>query len=186
MRATDLAHLLLEKKIQPGDLAIDATVGNGHDTLFLAKLVGPTGNVIGFDIQQSALEAATIRVQEHPQVKLIQCGHEFMSRHIPPSFTRLSAVMFNLGYLPHTSDEQRAITTTPQTSMMALQQALSHLGKRGLITIILYSGHEGGDLEAETIRDYAKSLPDEFAVTHYARLNAKRPAPELIVIERMR
>jgi len=49
-----MAHRLAAERIQPGDAVIDATVGNGVDTAFLAKAVGPKGVVYGFDIQQAA------------------------------------------------------------------------------------------------------------------------------------
>ena len=44
-RILPYARILLEKAVSPGDIAIDATAGNGHDTLFLAKLVGENGHV---------------------------------------------------------------------------------------------------------------------------------------------
>ena len=40
-----------------GDYAVDATLGNGHDTCFLAKIVGDNGKVFGFDIQKRQLKA---------------------------------------------------------------------------------------------------------------------------------
>ncbi|MCB1093584.1 MAG: methyltransferase domain-containing protein, partial [Verrucomicrobiae bacterium] len=63
-RATEMAHRLLAERLRPGDLAIDATVGNGHDTVFLAEAVGQAGQVIGFDIQPIAIEATRHRLSE--------------------------------------------------------------------------------------------------------------------------
>jgi ubiquinone/menaquinone biosynthesis C-methylase UbiE len=83
LRATELAHLLMRQSLKPGDWVVDATVGNGHDTLLLAELVGSSGCVIGFDVQEVALAAATERVDGLPQVKLIHAGHENLAEHLP-------------------------------------------------------------------------------------------------------
>ena len=183
LRATEIAHLLMRQSVKPGDWVVDATVGNGHDTLLLAKLVGPTGRVIGFDVQEAALAAATERVDGMPQVTLIHAGHEKLTEHLPvDGHERLAAVMFNLGYLPGASKE---IMTRSETTLAALKQAFTHLKMHGLVTLVLYPGHPGGEEEAETVRSYAQQLPQTFAVTQHARINTLRPAPELIVIERL-
>lgn len=181
LRATELAHLLMRQSLKPGDWVVDATVGNGHDTLLLAELVGSSGRVIGFDVQEAALAAATERVDGLPQVKLIHAGHENLAEHLPVDrHKRLAAVMFNLGYLPGASKE---IMTRSETTLAALKQALTHLKMHGLVTLVLYPGHPGGEEEAEAVRSYAQQLPQAFAVTGYARINSLSPAPELIVIE---
>jgi predicted methyltransferase len=183
LRTTEFAHLLMRQSVKPGDWVVDATVGNGHDTLLLAKLVGPTGRVIGFDVQEASLAAATERVDGMPQVTLIHAGHEKLTEHLPvDGHERLAAVMFNLGYLPGASKE---IMTRSETTLAALKQAFTHLKMHGLVTLVLYPGHPGGEEEAEAVRSYAQQLPQAFAVTQHARINTLRPAPELIVIERL-
>lgn len=183
IRATERAHLLLRQSIRVGDWVVDATVGNGHDTLFLAKLVGPSGRVFGFDVQQAALSEAARRVEGLSQVTFIHTGHEHLAEHIPiDGHNRLAAVMFNLGYLPGAPKD---IITRTQTTLTALKQALDCLKIHGHITLILYSGHPGGAQEAETIRSHARHLPQNFAVTQYARTNSVRPAPEFLAIERL-
>jgi hypothetical protein len=183
MRATDLAHLLMRQSLKAGDWAVDATVGNGHDTALLAECVGPSGRVFGFDVQQEALTATAKRVRSPPQVTLIHAGHETLAEHLPAEGRgRLAAVMFNLGYLPGGS---KAVVTRTQTTLAALEQALGNLAVRGLVTLVLYPGHPGGDEEAAAVRAYAKRLAGSFAVTHHVRINAMRPAPELIVMERL-
>ena len=183
LRATEFAHLLMRQSLKPGDWVVDATVGNGHDTLVLAELVGSAGCVIGFDVQEVALAAATECVEGLPQVKLIHAGHENLTEHLPVDrHERLAAVMFNLGYLPGASKE---IMTRAATTLVALKQALTHLKIHGLVTLVLYPGHPGGEEEAEAVRSYAQQLPQAFAVTGYARINSLSPAPELIVIEHL-
>jgi len=183
LRATELAHILMRQSLKHGDWAIDATVGNGHDTSLLAELVGSSGCVIGFDVQEAALAAAATRVKSMPQVKLVHAGHEYLTERLPADgHHRLAAVMFNLGYLPGAPKE---IITRAETTLSALKQALTHLKVHGLVTLILYPGHPGGEEETEAVRSYVKQLTEAFAVTGYARINAVRPAPELIVIERI-
>ena len=183
MRATELAHLLLRQSLRPGDQVVDATVGNGHDTLFLAKLVGPQGHVFGFDIQQAALAEAAKNVEGLSQVTLIHVGHEKLAERLPEDCTgQLAAVMFNLGYLPGASKD---ITTQTETTLIALEQAIANLKTHGLITLVLYPGHTEGAKEAQPVRSYAQQLGQDYAVTHYKRLNTQRPAPELLVIERL-
>ena len=183
LRATELAHLLMLQSVEPGDRVVDATVGNGHDTLFLAELVGPRGRVFGFDVQEAALAATAERVVELPQVTLIHAGHETLEEHLAThGEDRLAAVMFNLGYLPGAPKD---IMTRTETTLVALEQALARIKIHGLVTLVLYPGHQGGDEEAAAVRSYAQALPQAYAVTRYARMNSAEPAPELIAIERL-
>ena len=187
MRATDLAQLLMRRTIDTGCWAIDATVGNGHDTLFLADLVGETGRVFGFDVQISALTAAARRTHDRPQVTYFHAGHEHLSEYLPkkePStgITKLKGVMFNLGYLPGGS---KAITTRAETTIAGLGQALARLEIGGLVTLVLYPGHPEGAEESAAVRAHVERLTRDFAVTRYSRINALRPPPELLAIERL-
>ncbi len=184
LRTTELAHYLVRQTLEPGDWAVDATVGNGHDTRFLAELVGPSGRVLGFDVQAAALAAAGRQVDGLAQVTLVHASHETLSERLPEEGReRLAAVMFNLGYLPGADHE---VTTEAETTLAGLRQALANLKVRGLVTMVLYPGHPGGAEEAEAVRTFAATLPEDFAVAHYARFNARRPAPELLAIERRR
>lgn len=184
LRTTELAHDLMSRTLKPGDWAVDATVGNGHDTRLLAELVGPSGRVLGFDVQDAALAAAGALLEGLPQVTLVHAGHETLARHLPEEGRRrLAAVMFNLGYLPGAPHD---VTTKADTTLAGLEQALANLKVNGLVTLVLYPGHPGGGEETDAVRSFAASLPDDFAVAHYARLNARRPAPELLAIELLR
>ena len=141
--------------IGAGDYTVDATVGNGHDTLFLAGLVGDTGHVWGFDIQPAALENTRRQLAEHGlsrRVSLVEAGHEHLEQHLPVQARgKLAAVMFNLGYLPG-SDKQ--VTTRPDTTLAALQAALANLRPGGLLSVLAYRGHEGGLIEAGLVEDW--------------------------------
>jgi SAM-dependent methyltransferase len=182
LRATDLAHLLVRQVVKPGDWVIDATAGNGHDTAFLASLVGEHGRVFGFDVQANALAATRARLGGVASVDLIHAGHETIIANMPfDARGRIAAVMFNLGYLP---GADKHVITGPTTSCMGLQGALDLLAPQGLVTVVLYRGHVGGPEEAEAVLALAKALPSTFVVVHSARLNAEKPAPELLAIQR--
>ncbi|MBX2806865.1 MAG: SAM-dependent methyltransferase [Hyphomicrobiales bacterium] len=184
LRATELAHTLIGRAVSPGAWAIDATVGNGHDTVFLAGLVGSHGRVFGFDIQECALASAAKRLDGLPQVTLHNAPHERMNDFMPEEARgRIGAVMFNLGYLP---GEDHSVTTRGETTIAALEQAMALLAIRGAATLALYTGHPGGANEAAEVLDFARALPAAFAVGHFRRLNTASPAPELLVIERLR
>lgn len=184
LRTTDFAHLVLRQTLKPGDIAVDTTIGNGHDTAFLADCVGPTGHIYGFDVQQAALSKTAERVAGRSNVTLIHCGHEHLTARLPSdAHGRVAAVMFNLGYLPG-ADKQ--LTTTATTTVTALTQAVTLVKPDGYITIALYGGHDAGQAESAAVHAFVMSLPAEWIATRCARLRSSSPAPELIVIERLR
>ena len=184
LRLTELAHRLIREVVKPGDWVVDATVGNAHDTSMLADAVGATGYVIGFDVQAAALARARAKLGAQLNVSLHQCGHEHMAERLPVDAQhRLSAVMFNLGYLP---GAERTITTSAETTITALEQAVGHLAVGGRITLMLYTGHPGGADEADALRTFANELPPTFSSTRFARMNSDAAVPELILIERIR
>ncbi len=157
------AHIVLTNTLQSGDIAIDATCGNGHDTLFLAKQVGPTGTVYGFDIQQSALDLTTLKLKEQQQfsqVELICAGHENIKQHVLTQHqSSITAIMFNLGYLP---GSDKSIITQAKTTLTALKASCRLLKPSGLITLIAYPGHQGGLQELESLQDWISRLDNEF------------------------
>lgn len=151
-RVTARVHELLAAALQSGDAAIDATAGNGHDTLHLARLVGPHGQVFAFDIQPRALEltAARLHAAGIANAQLIQANHAEMAAHIPPALHgKFAAAVFNLGFLP---GGDKAITTTPADTARALEAARQLLRPGGLLIAVAYIGHPGGDLENQTVQ----------------------------------
>jgi predicted methyltransferase len=188
LRVTDMAHLIVRARLAPGALAVDATVGNGHDTVMLADAVGSAGRVFGFDVQASALAQARETLGARPQVELFEAGHEWLSEHLPSNVHgRISAVMFNLGYLPG-GDKRR--TTKPDTTVQALSQATALIAIGGIITVLVYAGHAGGADEADAVGVFVSALPAAYGRHKIARLsnsrpNSATPTPELLVIERL-
>ncbi len=175
-----MAHQLVAEAVEEGDTVVDATIGNGHDTLFLARLVGSSGNVIGFDIQEQAIEQTRNRIGESGCVNLHLDSHGNMERYLE---VEVNAVMFNLGYLP---GGDQNIITVPASTLSALKTASEHLAIHGVITIVAYIGHEGGSDEASKVDQWTETLcPDHFSVIRYEFSNRKNKAPYLIGIQRL-
>ncbi|PYI53010.1 class I SAM-dependent methyltransferase [Paenibacillus flagellatus] len=181
------AHRCVADRIRPGDAAIDATVGTGADTAFLCKAVGPQGAVFAFDIQAEALARARERIAALPdapkRLQLLLRSHAEMREAIPEELHgRIAAVMFNLGYLPG-GDER--IITRPESTIPALQTAISLLKPDGVLTVVLYPGHEGGGEEAERVERWAESLPEtEYRTVVYRFANRSGHPPYVIAVER--
>ncbi|EOL49014.1 tRNA (mnm(5)s(2)U34)-methyltransferase [Enterococcus caccae] len=182
--ALHFSHTLLKEIIQEGDTVVDATMGNGNDTAFLAQLVGSRGLVYAFDIQKQALQNTEKRLVESgikAQVRLLHQGHETIATAIPKD-TSLRAAIFNLGYLPK-SDKQ--IITKPDTTKQALDALLARLESKGRIILVVYYGHSGGESELMLVQDYSKKLPQEiYSVMTYQFINQKNNPPILFCIEK--
>ena len=173
-----MAHDFLAQVITKDDIVVDATMGNGHDTLFLAKLAK---QVFAFDIQEQALEKTRQRIQEagFTNVELILQGHETVDQYV----SDVKAAIFNLGYLP---SADKSIITQPQTTIEALDKLCQMLVKGGRIAIMIYYGHEGGDIERDAVMDYVSQLPQqEYTATIYRTLNQINNPPFLVMIEKL-
>ncbi|MCA9043480.1 MAG: 16S rRNA (cytosine(1402)-N(4))-methyltransferase [Planctomycetaceae bacterium] len=153
MLQTELAQQAVADVMQPGDIVVDATIGNGCDTLFLAQLVGPAGTVFGFDIQSAAIQETQARISEFAsRVTLFHASHAEMLSHLPQNIVgSVTAVMFNLGYLP--GGDKKCMTTTEST-LEGLRQALKLLRPGGILTVLAYPGHRGGDEEAAAVESF--------------------------------
>lgn len=180
-----MAHKWIEERAGLGSIVVDATAGGGVDTLALATLVGPKGTVYAFDIQQEALARTQARLAAADalhQVRLRLLDHAGMADAIDPKHKGLiSAIMFNLGYLP---GGDPSVITQPATTIEALQSALSLLMPGGIVTCVLYPGHPGGDLEAAAVEAWAAGLPQSEGQAVLYRQPQRSAAPYLIAIER--
>ena len=177
-RPLEMAHDFLSQVITPEDIVVDATMGNGYDTLFLAKLAK---QVYAFDIQEQALEKTSQRIQEAglSNVDLILQGHETVDQYV----TEVKAAIFNPGYLP---SADKSIITQPQTTLEALEKLCQVLVKGGRIAIMIYYGHEGGDIERDAVLDFVSQLPQqEYTATIYRTLNQINNPPFLVMIEKL-
>jgi SAM-dependent methyltransferase len=175
----------------PRLLAVDATCGNGHDTLFLAQsltaLAGDKGwAVLGLDVQEQALASTRQALEEQglrEGVALLRESHEdiigIAERHLPDADAGLAAVMYNLGYLPR-SDKR--VITRKESTLPSLYGAASMLAPRGILSIHAYGGHPGGFDELRAVEDWCADLPFElWQAARYAVPN-KPHAPETLFL----
>ncbi|MBP1040450.1 class I SAM-dependent methyltransferase [Vagococcus sp. BWB3-3] len=182
--ALHYSHQLLREIIVPGDTVIDGTVGNGHDTLFLADLVGSQGHVYGFDIQGQAIDTSQqklIKAGLTAQTTLLHQGHETIPQVLDDHVT-VKAAIFNLGYLPQSD---KTIITKKETTLTALDSLLPKLVVGGRVIIVIYYGHEGGEIEKDGVLAFVKTIPQQdYNVLSYQFINQQNNPPILIAIER--
>lgn len=185
MPLTEIAHQKIRSVIRPGDVAIDATVGNGHDTLFLATCVGPEGCVYGFDVQPEALSATLQRVNSAGlhNVHLIHRSHAELLSALPERLlASVRVVMLNLGYLP---GGNKKVTTQAESTTAAIQAGLSLLNAGGIMTILAYVGHAGGSEEAAAVVKLLGDLPTtQFHVCEEISAPQRAVAPRLFIVEK--
>jgi ubiquinone/menaquinone biosynthesis C-methylase UbiE len=179
-RPTTLAQDLLGKIIREGDTVVDATAGNGHDTLFLARCVGESGTVHAFDIQPAALEAASSRLHEagfSKRVRFVNESHALLAKNLTES--SVSVVMFNLGYLP---GGDHAVTTAGPDTLAALDAAARVLKSGGVISVVCYPGHDGGADEAAAVTRWMECLPETgWRLAGYQVIGTRKPSPFLLI-----
>lgn len=181
-KVTEVNKVFIDKIVNPGDTVIDATMGNGYDTLYLAKLVGNTGKVYAFDVQEEALKSTKKKVERDNlqcYVELILDGHENMDKYVKEE---VSCVLFNLGYLPRAKHN---IITKPETTLQALEKSLNLLKPNGVISVAIYTGHEGGMDEKNEVCQYLNNLDQNYYnVLHMNFPNQVNNPPELILVEK--
>ena len=193
LKQLEMAHWMLKDIIKTNDVVVDATMGNGYDTQFLAEL---GAKVYAFDVQEEALNATENRLDDagiknqifeknlsnlltEPSVNLILSGHEKLSEYVKEP---IKAAIFNLGYLPKTD---KSVVTRADTTLTALDALTNQLVVGGRIAIMIYYGHEGGMEEKDAVIKWTSSLPQkDWEVTSYAPLNQIHTPPILVLIEK--
>lgn len=172
---------MLKDSITPGDTVIDATAGNGHDTLFLAEAVGETGKVIAIDIQQQAIDSTRARLRIAgivSRVEYFQASHAKI-REIAAGISP-TAIVFNLGYLP---GGDHSVTTRTEGSISAIKASAEILAPQGILAVICYPGHPGGEQEASAVSDFISSL-SELRTARYGLIGTRDPAPFLLFCQK--
>lgn len=179
-KTTELAMALTLTYIRSGDTVVDATCGTGQDTLSLAKAVGDRGRVYAFDIQKKALLLTEARLHSHgiTNVRLLRSSFVSMSTHIPENSA--AAVVFNLGYLP---GGDHSITTTADETIEGLEAALRTIHPGGIVTVVLYDGHEQGKAEKKRVLDWSGNLdPGMYHAAYVSLVNQRNNPPEILWI----
>lgn len=179
-RPTALAQDFLRPLFTDGDIAIDATAGNGHDTAFLAECVGASGRVLAFDVQAAAVAATRDRLTAAGLAERVEIFHESHAAMADRTGGKaVAAVMFNLGYLP---GGNRELTTATAETLAGLEAAARVLKPGGVLTVVCYPGHPGGDAEAVAVEDWLSArAADGWRVARYGAIATRRPAPFLLV-----
>ena len=179
-----LAEEILQRAVGPGDRAVDATMGNGHDTLTLCETVGASGHVYAFDVQPRALSSTRSLLLEHGmegRASLFCEGHQAMDKYVPE---KVRAVVFNLGWLP---GGDHTVTTRWETTREAVQKALDLLLPSGVLVACVYPGHPEGARELAELSALLAGLSNrQYNVLRQQFLNAGPGAPECFVVQKLR
>ncbi|KAL3679388.1 hypothetical protein R1sor_022344 [Riccia sorocarpa] len=187
-KTTSIAHKVWRSVVRPGDTVIDATCGNGHDTLELARLViqdENAGFVIGLDLQQSAIDNTTslldreLEPKKRGKVNLLQLCHSQLDKIVDEASVRL--VCFNLGYQP---GGDKSFITRAESTVSAVRAAAKVIQPQGLISIMSYVGHPGGQEEFEAVREFVASLPSSDWVCSHLEWTNRPLCPHLIFVLR--
>lgn len=178
--ALAMARHLLRDRLSAARTVVDATAGNGHDTLFLAANTPEDAAVWVFDLQREALDATARRLTENGlagKCRLTLACHSTIAEYITAP---VDAAMLNLGYLP---GGDHGLTTRAATTVAALGATTGLLAPGGIITIVAYPGHTAGSEENEAVEAFLAALPQaDFTVAVWKMLNQKNMPPILYVI----
>ena len=182
MQLTELAHQMLEAQIREGDLTIDATAGNGYDTVKLAKLVGHNGHVISIDIQAQAIASTQNRLDAGAfgsRCRLIETDHaQALGNLLPTHSNMANAIIFNLGYLP---GSDKKIQTIAKTTLPALKASATLLKLNGLLLVTAYRGHSLGHAEALAVAKWMGQQTHWHIHSHEPNIKEPRISPILWV-----
>lgn len=176
------SHDYVKRVLREGDIAVDATAGNGNDTLMLASIIGDTGKVYSFDIQKAALDNTEKKLRGCgmlERVMLINDGHQNMDIYVGKG---IKAVTFNLGYLP---GGDHSISTTADTTIEAIEKAMTLIADDGIITVVVYYGGDSGFEEKNTLIKYIETIDSKkFTVMKTRFVNQLNCPPILVCIEK--
>lgn len=175
----DIAHLLMSAFITNKDVVVDATMGNGYDTLFLSQ---KAGFVYAFDIQQIAIDntSALLLKNNIENVKLILDSHENIYNYLDD----FKAVIFNLGYLPNGN---KLLTTKTETTLKTIDLLLKKMRQNQLIFCMVYPGHPEGYKESLALDNYLVELDsNNFKVIKTQLINQKNNPPYMLLIEKIK
>ena len=161
---------------------VDATAGNGNDTLFLAERMSKDARLYAFDIQPAAIAATRQRTAVYAeQITYLLDSHENIKQAVPG---KIDAAIFNLGYLPGGNHQ---VTTVAETTLSAVEATLQKLSCNGLLALVVYPGHPAGREEKVRLETYLTTLPvGEFTVGCYRMVNHAEDAPFSYLIEKVR
>ncbi len=166
----------IKRIVKSPKVIIDATCGNGNDTLFLAQQYKQS-QIYAFDIQETAILNTQKRCKEYTNIKYIKDSHANILNYVEEN---IDLIIFNLGYLPY---DNTSITTEFESTKKAIESAMVKLVKNGIIVITVYKGSENIE-ETNKLKIFLQNINKaEFIVSNYYLHNLSN-APENLVIER--
>lgn len=180
---TDMTNFIINSKVKIGDTVLDLTMGNGNDTLYLAKKVSQKGKVYSFDIQNEAVENTSKLLRENniKNAVLIKDNHKNVLNYVKE---KVDFGVYNLGYLP---GYDKHIVTKSESTVESLKNVITLLNIKGIICICAYVGHEGGYEEYLKVKEYCINLPKRnFNVLLLEHINRSENAPRMIIIEKIK
>ena len=150
----DITEFFINEFTKPGDTLVDATAGNGNDTLKLLQRTGENGKVFAFDIQKEALFTTDKKLKEngYSNYELILDSHAEIDKYV--SFP-VTCVIFNLGYLP---GGDHSVCTKGETTIRAIEKSLNLISDNGFVAITVYYGKNSGTEEKDAVMEFIKSL----------------------------
>ena len=181
-----IAHSLWLPQLKPHATFIDATAGNGHDSLFIAQnsLHLENTHLICIDIQQTSLDNTKKRLENHlPQsafskIDYIHSSHE----NLPLTPSPIALIVYNLGYLPGSS---KTITTKAESSLNSLKCALDRLSPKGMVSLTIYPGHDEGQREYEALLPFLENLDENYFSLSNPFISAVSHSPKLYIIKKI-
>ena len=182
--ALGLSHRFIRQHLPKGGFAIDATAGNGGDTLLLCESVGETGKVFAMDIQQQAVGNTMELLRQKGWLditQIVQDSHANLLQYVQPESA--DCVVFNFGWLPGGSHE---VFTQKESSLEAIRQGLECLKPGGIMSLCVYYGRNNGYEERDGILEYVKTLDHRrytVMVVDFANRINDPPIPIMIVKE---
>ena len=179
-----IAHDYWKKLLISTDNVIDATCGNGKDSLFLANLV-KKGRLFCYDIQKESIDKTTSFLKENSinleKVTFFNDSHETFSKI--PHLSKIKLIIYNLGYLP---GGDKTITTKKKSTLSSIKEALELIIPLGAISISIYSGHKEGAVEKTAIFKLLEALDKKKFIIATHQWETKNNAPCLVWITKIK
>lgn len=179
--ALNIINRIIDENVHEGDICIDATAGRGNDTLHLCRLVGESGQVTAFDIQQEAVDSTNALLTEtgvFNRGKAVLDSHSNMDKYFKEN--TIAFITFNFGWLP---SGDHSINTRKETSIEAIKKGLKLLKKGGIMSLIIYYGKETGFEERDALLNFLPTLDSrKFTVIEMPFVNRQNCPPIPIII----
>ena len=179
---TEWCLRFIRDHVKEGDICIDATAGNGNDTLALCQLVGENGKVYAFDIQEQAVVNTKKRLVDNgvaERAEVLLESHTNMSKYVETD--SVSCITFNFGYLP---GGDHNLATQKDSSIEAIHEGLRLLKKGGMMSLCIYSGGDSGFEERDAILEELKTLDGKkylVILSQYYNRPNNPPIPAMII-----